>query len=191
MRAPQQILAATCIGLCALLGPGRAQSGETGDRSLEYPVKAAFLVNFAKFAEWPAESHQAQAPAVSICVLGRDPFGEVLERAVAGRSVGGRPIVIQRLRNADELAACHVLFIATSESPRLARILVGLAGQPVLTVGECDGFARQGGVIGLIVEDNSARFEVNLQAAQQNRLLLSSKLLAVARMVDGPKAPER
>lgn len=181
----------TCIGLWAALGPGRPLAAEPRNRSLEYPVKAAFLVNFAKFAEWPADSRQAQAPAVSICVLGRDPFGNVLETAVAGRSVGGRPIVIQRVPAADELAACHVLFIATSESSRLARILDGLAGQPVLTVGECDGFARQGGVIGLIVEDNSARFEVNLQAAQQNRLLLSSKLLAVARTVEGPKAPEK
>ena len=77
----------------------------------------------------------------------------------------------------------------TSESDRLAQILERLAGQPVLTVGEGDGFARRGGVIGLVVESNLARFEVNLHAAQRTGLLLSSKLLGVARVVEGAAGP--
>jgi hypothetical protein len=154
-------------------------------------VKAAFLVNFAKFAEWPSESLQARASGVSICVLGRDPFGDVLEKIVANRSVGGRPIVIQRPRNVGGAQACHVLFIADSESTRLAQILENLADQPVLTVGERPGFARQGGVIGLVVEHNLARFEVNLEVAHHKGLLLSSKLLSVARIVeDAPVVPK-
>ena len=183
--------AVACIGVTALLGPARPVRADDAERSLEYPVKAAFLVNFAKFAEWPADSLQAQAPAVSICVLGRDPFGEILEKAVAGRSAGGRPIVIQLHGNVDGVRACHVLFIASSESAHLAQILERVAGKPVLTVGERDGFARRGGVIGLIVDDNRARFEVNLQAAQRTGLVLSSKLLGVARVVEDAPAGER
>jgi YfiR/HmsC-like len=185
---PRQMAVVVCVGLLAMLGP--LLWGDDAEGSLEYPVKAAFLVNFAKFAEWPADSLQARAQVVSICVLGRDPFGEILEKAVAGRSAGGRPILVQRQRNVDDVRACHVLFIAGSESERLAHIFERLAGQPVLTVGEREGFARRGGVIGLVVEDNRARFEVNLHAAQRAGLLLSSKLLAVARVVDDPPAGE-
>jgi hypothetical protein len=189
MAHPHQSVAVACMSLVAVLGLVR--SAPAVERSLEYPVKAAFLVNFAKFAEWPADSLQARAAAVSICVLGRDPFGDVLEKTAAGRSVAGRMIVILRHRDLDELGACHVLFIASSESARQGQILERLAGQPVLTVGEGDGFARRGGVIGLVVEDNLARFEVNLQAAQGKGLLLSSKLLGVARVVAGPPPPSQ
>lgn len=176
------------IGLWAVLGPMPPLSGQDLQRSLEYPVKAAFLVNFAKFAEWPADSPQAQASTVSICVLGRDPFGDVLDKATAGRSAGGRPIVVQRHREVDDVRTCHVLFIAASESGRLSKILERLAGTPILSVGEQEGFARRGGVIGLVVEDNLARFEVNLEAARRTGLALSSKLLGVAKVVE--RAPE-
>lgn len=185
----RQIAAIASIGLLALSGPARPVSATDAERSLEYPVKAAFLVNFAKFTEWPAESQQAQAPVVTICVLGRDPFGDVLEKTAAGRSVGGRPIAIQRHRSLDAVGACHVLFIASSETQRLAQIIERLAAEPVLTVSEDDGFARRGGVIGLVVESNLARFEVNLRAAQRTGLLLSSKLLGVARVVEGGPPP--
>jgi len=191
MSSRRQIAATACIGLLALAGPAPTRAGVDPERSLEYPVKAAFLVNFAKFTEWPADSQQAQATVVTICVLGRDPFGDLLEKTAAGRSVGGRPIAIERHRSLDGLGACHVLFIATSETQRLAQIIEHLAADPVLTVGEDDGFARRGGVIGLVVESNLARFEVNLRAAQRTGLLLSSKLLGVARVVEGPKTPER
>jgi hypothetical protein len=179
-----KLVAIAGVVLGAILGP--VLSAGDPESSLEYPVKAAFLLNFAKFAEWPEDSPQAQAPAVSICVLGRDPFGEVLEKTMAGRSVGGRPIVIQRYPTAEGVRACHVLFIASSEYGRLTPILEGLAGQPVLTVGEGEAFALRGGVIGLVVENNLARFEVNLGAAQRKGLVLSSKLLGLARVVEGP-----
>jgi hypothetical protein len=190
MRRLSRFLAIACLLLGGVFSGGPLL-GEEAEGSLEYPVKAALLVNFAKFAEWPADSPQARAATVSICVLGRDPFGEVLEKAVAGRSVGGRPIVIQRQRDVEGLRTCHVVFIANSESGRLAPILRRLADQPVLTVGEWDGFARLGGVIGLIVEDNFARFEVNLGAAQRSGVVLSSKLLGVARVLSIPPAVER
>lgn len=190
MACSRRMVAGAGIGLVAVLGALRPLEGGDTEPSLEYPVKAAFLVNFAKFAEWPPASPQAQAPLVSICVLGSDPFGAVLEKTAAGRSAGGRPIVIERLRTVDGAGSCHVLFIALSETKHLAPILERLSGKPVLTVGECEGFARRGGVIGLVVEDNRAKFEVNLHAAQGKGLVLSSKLLGVARVIAGLTASE-
>jgi len=151
--------------------------------SLEYPVKASLLLNFAKFAEWPAGSVQAVSATVSICVLGPDPFRGVLDATVEGRTVGGRPIEVKLFGQVEGIEACHVLFVASSEAVTLAQVLARIGDSPVLTVGETADFAERGGVIGLFVEDNRARFSVNLGPTGASGLKLSSKLLHLARAV--------
>jgi hypothetical protein len=173
--------------LAMALAPPGAGAGQPG-RSLEYPVKASLLLNFAKFAEWPAGSIQATSPTVTICVLGTDPFGDVLDATVAGRSAGGRPIEVRRHRQLDGVETCHVLFIAPSERGRLAQSLGRLRQLPILTVGEGRDFGDQGGIIGLVTEDNRAQFSVNLGPAEFAHLKLSSQLLGVARSVRGGAA---
>lgn len=153
--------------------------------SLEYPVKASLLLNFARFTEWPPGSPQASSPTVSICVLGTDPFGSVLDATVERRSLRGRAVVVERYGSLDGIEGCHVLFIASSERDRLPEVLATVAESPVLTVSESDGFEDRGGMVHLLVADNYARFSVNLVPARQTRLRLSSKLLSVARSVHG------
>jgi hypothetical protein len=160
--------------------PARAQAG---GHSLEYPVKASLLLNFAKFAEWPAGSAQAESATVAICLLGADPFGSVLDGIARDRSVGGRPIEVRRYRDLEGIETCHVLFIATPQTEQVQAALARVREAPVLTVGECRDFDERGGVIRLMVEDNHARFSVNLAPAEHSRLKLSSKLLGVARAV--------
>ncbi len=155
--------------------------------SLEYPVKASLLLNFAKFAEWPAGSPQAAAQAVSICVLGEDPFGATLDATVEGRTVGGRPVEIVRLRQTEGVEHCHVLFVSSSAIAQMAGILAHIRDAPVLTVGESGDFIERGGVIRLQVEDNHAAFSVDLGPTETSRLKLSSKLLNVARSVRGAR----
>jgi hypothetical protein len=168
------VLLATTLAV----SPARA-----GEDSLEYPVKASLLLNFAKFAEWPSGSVQAESRTVAICVLGVDPFGGALDAVAEGRTAGGRPIEVKRYRQSEGVEDCHVLFIAASEGSRTAQVLARIRESPVLTVGEAPDFAERGGVIRLSVEDNRARFSVNLGPAEASRLKLSSKLLSVARTV--------
>jgi hypothetical protein len=151
--------------------------------SLEYPVKAAFLLNFASFAEWPQGSPQATSPHVSICVLGEDPFGSLLDEVVHGRTIGGRPVDVPRHLGPESVGRCHVLFVSTSETSRLDRILREVSASPVLTVGESRGFLERGGAIRLLVEDNRVRFEVQLRPAARHGPRLSSRLLSLARTV--------
>jgi hypothetical protein len=180
---------------CAGAGLGLLVMGAAGpalaqalDRPSEHAVKAALLLNFARFAEWPAGSPQAAAASVSICVIGRDPFGPVLERTVAGRSASQRPVVVRR-PGGEELKLCHVVFVSSSEAGRIGEVLDTLADQAVVTVGESDSFARRGGLIGLVVEHDFVRFEVNLAAARRSRIELSSKLLGLARLVPAHGGP--
>ncbi|MGH9748728.1 MAG: YfiR family protein [Candidatus Polarisedimenticolia bacterium] len=156
---------------------------DPGSPSLELQVKAAFLYNFAKFAEWPDDAFRGPDAPLLIGVVGGDLFLEALERGVAGKTVGGRPFAVRRVRDPVADPVCHILFVAAGEARRLPRLLEQLGGAPVLLVGETPGFASEGGVINFFIEENRVRFEVNLTSAERARLRLSSKLLSLARLV--------
>jgi hypothetical protein len=149
----------------------------------EYQVKAAFLYNFAKFVEWPPQAFKAASDPISICVLGENPFTHELEDAVSGKSVGGKGFSIRRLSDAGQASNCQVLFIASSERKRTRSILEVVRGSGVLTVGEAEGFCKGGGVINFTLEDWKLHFEINLKAADREKLKISSKLLGLARIV--------
>ncbi len=152
-------------------------------RAPEYEVKAAFLYNFAKFVEWPANAFAQSSAPLRICVLGQDPFGDTLNRIVQGKSISGRTIVNQRLQSPAEAHPCHILFISGSNLEALNKALQSTRDLPLLTVGESDVFLELGGVINFVLEQDRVRFEISLGAAESHRLKLSSKLLAVARAV--------
>lgn len=149
----------------------------------EYQVKAAFLFNFVKFIEWPAEAFSDDGAPLVIGVVGQDPFGGYLDRAAGGKSVNGRQLLVRRFKWGEDLRACHVLFVCSSERKHLAQIIARLRGATVLTVGDMDQFTQQGGGIHFVTEASRMRFEINARAAAQARLKISSKLLALARAI--------
>ncbi len=151
----------------------------------EYQLKAAYLFNFAKFVEWPAERLRASEPLV-IGVVGDDRFGTALDEAVSGRSVGGRRVAIRRLAWNDSFAGCHILFISSSELPYLQKILGEVRGSSILTVADFDGFMSRGGTIELKTAGRRVQFSVNLGPARDARLKISSKLLNLAQVVHTP-----
>ena len=155
----------------------------------EYEVKAAFLFHFTQFTDWPAALFEKTGGRIVIGVLGADPFGSDLDRAVRGKTVQGRPLAVQRFPRAEDVGPCQVLFIGESDRKRLRVILDSLKGKPVLTVGESDQFLAQGGIIAFLREDEHIRFSINLDAADRSALKFSAKLLKVARSVrdTGPR----
>src|SRR5579863_8398569 len=108
----------------------------------EYQVKAVFLYNFAKFVEWPSEALGSSSP-ISICVLGQNPFGPVLEDTVSGKTVDGKTFVVRRISEAKAAASCQILFVSSSERARYGAILGELRTAHVLTVGETEGFVEE------------------------------------------------
>lgn len=150
----------------------------------EYDVKAAFLYNFAKFVEWPPDTFKEPTAPFTVCVLGDDPFGEALEKEFSDKTVQDRPIVFEPLDH-HAPGACQVLFISASERKRVDAILQDLKGPPILTVSDIQRFVKHGGIIGFTLEDDRVRFEVNLAAAEQAGLKISSQLLKLAKNVTG------
>lgn len=166
--------------------------------SSEYLIKAGFIYNFASLVQWPpATFAQADSPIV-IGILGEDHFGTTLDRVLAGKKINGRPFAIKRFKSASqlvktmgELKECQILYVSSSEMPEVNEAIQLVKGLPILTIGELPGFAKNGGIINLVVENNRVRFEVNVDAAKQVDLNISSRLLALARIVPSPSADGR
>jgi hypothetical protein len=149
----------------------------------EYQVKAAFLYTFAKFVEWPPQAFSGPSSAITICILGDDPFGSFLDDAVRAKSVADRPLVVLRIANLPAARECRILFIAASERRRMPALLAAAATPGLLTVGDTAEFAAQGGVIALRLDGERIRLLVNLTSADKAQLRVSSRVLSIANIV--------
>lgn len=150
----------------------------------EYPVKAAFLYNFTKFVEWPAAGFPTAESPIVIAVLGRNPFGDELQKIVRDRMVNGRPIVVRLLRSLTEAKSAtdifHVLFVAAGEEEHLAALTRNRPRDAMLTVGESDRFAALGGMVNFVLLDNKVRFTINRAPAEAAGLKISAQLQKLA-----------
>ena len=151
----------------------------------EPQIEAAYLYNFGKFVTWPNTSGVSTGEVFEICVLGKDPFGPILDATVAGESIGDKKITTRKISSLQEAAHCRVLFISSSEESRLKPVLAAAKSGGTLTVSDMPHFADKGGMIQFVPRDNRIRFEVNLPATEEAGLTLSSELLKVAVKVIG------
>ena len=163
------LIAATCT-----MTPAWAQ-----DASLESAVKATYLYKFVPFVQWPRGAFPTDSSPVNICVAGDGPVGDVIGRLTVGQHMGMRPIVVRLLPSVSANAGCQILYAAGS-SETVAAALKAAAGEPVLTVTDLGSSATANGIINFVVEDSHLRFEIDDNAAFENRLVLSSKLLSIA-----------
>jgi hypothetical protein len=181
-KLPRQ--ATVLLGLIALLLG--ANPGFGGESSLtKYQVEALFLFNFAKYVDWPAGAFTNAAAPIIIEVLGTDPFGDDLQHTVEGKAINGHPFVIKHLDSISGLSSCQILFISDSEASKVVEILDKVGPLPILTVGEGELFARNGGIIHFLLKNGNVRLEIDLAAAKKAGLTISSRLLAVADVVKG------
>jgi hypothetical protein len=174
------IWARLLVGVGALAFAPLAPAQEAA--SLEYQVKAVFLLRIAQFTEWPADSEQLAQPFV-IGVLGHDPFGSILEQTVEGERISGRPIIVQRYEVLADLAPCDLLFVAASHRQATAQLLSRLQGSQTLTVADFAGFVGRGGAVELFLDDGRVQFRIDRDAAQAAGLVLRSQLLRAAATV--------
>jgi hypothetical protein len=165
--------------ILAVLLPGGSGSAQDSKPS-EYQLKAAYLFNFAKFVEWPNAAFSAPSSPLVIGVLGENPFGDLLENTVHGKTLNGHPLAVREIRALNEITNCHVLFISTSEQKRVTDILKSMQNAPILTVGEMDRFTESGGMINFVWVDKTIHFRINDVVAKNAGLKIGSKLLGLA-----------
>jgi hypothetical protein len=167
-------------GLAAHAQSHLAQSQLAQSGSLEYAVKATYLYKFGPFVEWPGAAFESPSSAINLCVVGDDPFGEILDQAVSGQRIGERPVAVRRLRTVGRESGCHIMYVAGSDAQSVAEILDTVRGTPVLTITDSAQDARAKGIIHFVIHDNRVRFEIDDYAAAGNGLMISSKVLSLA-----------
>jgi hypothetical protein len=174
---------ASVIIVCWFLSSAFSKTFLLNGENAEYPLKLAFLYNFAKFVEWPSDSFRFPGAPLAICIVGHNPFSLGIENELRSRPAGGHSVEFVALKPTDALSECHIVFIPVTEKDQAARIVRSLKGSGALTVGESEGFAVKGGMINFTVEGGNVRFEINRLAADRAGLKISSKLLNLAKIV--------
>jgi hypothetical protein len=177
------LIRAIAIGMLAFAGACTACFAQGAPQDGENQIKAAFLYRFLHFVEWPPHAFEQPESPLVIGVLGADALAEDLTRLVAGRTVLGRPVVARRIRPAESVAGLQMLFVGRAESARLSTLSGWTKDQSLLIVSESDDAFAHGSAINFVVVENKVRFDVALGAAEQARLKISSRLLALARRV--------
>lgn len=158
-----------------------ASAAFVASQSVTQPaLKAAFLFNFAKFVEWPLDLSPAE---LSVCVLDDAAVEDALLQLISGAPVPGRVVTLVKGAGNQSLRGCHVLYVGETDPARVAATLDEVKNTPILTVGDGAQFAREGGMIGLFIDDGRMRFAINPDAAQRAGLRFSSRLLSLAKIV--------
>jgi hypothetical protein len=171
------------VGLLLLCVMTATAVSAQGPASREAAIKAVFLFNFTQFVEWPPQAFSNAATPFVIGVLGDDPFGSSLDETIEGEKVNGHKLVIQRFKDPKEIKSCHVLFFNLKDVD-YRELLGSLAGRNILTVSDSHNFMRQGGMVRFSTENNKIKLEINAEAAKQEGLVISSKLLRIATIFD-------
>lgn len=165
-----------------LLGPAATLEAETPAPQTEARIKVAYIYNFLKFIEWPDAAWRAAGEPIRICEMGAGPLAAVLAD-LSARSVLDRPIEVVHLQGTEAFASCRVLFVGGREEARLAQLMQQVEGTPVLTVSDIPGFARRGGMIGFVTQQDRVKVEINQRPVRDAGLKVHAKLLEVARLV--------
>jgi hypothetical protein len=148
--------------------------------SREYQLKAVFLYNFTQFVEWPSEAFQSYDEPLVIGILGKDPFGKYLDQTILGEKLNEHPFVIKRFTKVADIKACHILFVNVSDAGTWTEVFALANSRHILTVGDAENFASEGGMIRFFTDNGKTRIRINLESTKSASLTISSKLLRLA-----------
>jgi hypothetical protein len=181
--AAATVVASSIAEGAALTKPILIAPGTNVSRELEYQVKAAFLYNFLKYVQWPNQALAVGEP-IRICILGADPFGQILDRTIANRTVEQHPLEVRRIsRPGNSIYVCHLAFMSHAETHRYPDWFAAIGEKPILTVGEEPDFINAGGAIEFVLIEDKVRFDINEQALTRAGVSLSSRIMALARRI--------
>jgi hypothetical protein len=162
------------LALALILGAAAARAQPSEDA-----VKAAFLPRFARYVTWPPPASPAAGAPFQLCVVGRDPFGPMLDRAASSEQIDGRGVAIRRMGSAERAAGCQIAFVEGASPQDTGRLLLALRSQAILTVTDARA-GPQRGMIHFTIVGGRVRFFIDDAEAAVRGLSISSRLLALA-----------
>jgi hypothetical protein len=179
-RRVQRAVAEVTLAAAFLVATPAAANRSSDD--LEYRVKAEFVERFTHFIDWPPGAFATGDSHFDLCVVGETPVTNYLEQMARSRRIKDRPVDLRHVKAGSDLSFCHLVFIASDERERLRQILTAVAGRPILTIADAEGFGRAGVLINLVL-DNQGRvgFEISSRVARRTALTLNAQLLRLSR----------
>jgi hypothetical protein len=179
---------AFAASLTVVLAVGASTDAQTVEQTAvinrEYSIKAGFLYHFLNYVEWPAKTMPGERRPFVIGIVGANPFGTALEKIAQSKEVAGHPIEVRLLKPTDRLEHCHIVFVPLAVPlDQQDALLKGSASSGALIVGETEQFIQRGGHIQFYVEGNKVRFAFSDELTKRADLKVSSKLLALAKIV--------
>ena len=167
------------LALVLVLGFSPVVNLHASEPAREGELKAAFLLNFARFAEWPVDVVPAGG-SLTFCVLGDWFVARSLEAAAQGKTIDGHSLIVTRIKDDVVLRSCQILYAGRVDKARALEVLRAVEGVAVLTVSDLDTFTEVGGAATFFIDEDQMRFFVNMEAARRSRVQLSSQLLRLA-----------
>lgn len=149
----------------------------------EYEVKAGYIYNFVKFITWPESCFSSSTSPYVIGVYGMDMFGDIIKRTIRNNTVNNRAFVVKYYNKPSQIQQCHILFVGRITRGEMIELIRAVRNKPILTIGDgLDGFCQIGGIINFTPQYSRNRFEINNTTAKNNEIIISSKLLSLAKI---------
>jgi hypothetical protein len=172
--SPWRALALLALAITCLATPFGRAAAQSDQATAERRIKAAFLVRFPEYVEWPATVFARPDSPITIGVVADAAMMAELRMVITSRSLNGRAFALRSVEEDDSTADLQIVYVGRGRHAALA------PGQPVLVVRDVPGGLEHGSTVNFVVADGRVRFEVSLQDAEQRHLKLGSGLLTVA-----------
>lgn len=139
--------------------------------------QGALLYYFSKFIQWPESS------AGDVFVIG--VYGDVdvynsVSKAMEGKLIEGKQVLIKRFSSINQIGDCEVLYLTPNKSSSFYRIEDVLKSKNTLLITQKEGLGARGGHINLTVVDGRMKFELNKSQISKAGLKVSSTLIKQA-----------
>ncbi len=171
---------------CILCGDAIAVSDDEAQRIKG--VKAAFILNVARFVTWPPGMFESENSPYMLCLYRSNPLGLAIE-AIRGKRISVRHLRVDTIDRLEQSSNCSILFIPQGELSHFKADVSGGGRRPLLTIadltadGEATGVAHKGVMVSMVRDRIRIALEVDLQQARGAGLQISSQLLKLARIV--------
>ena len=159
--------------------------GSDNDNEEDIAFKANFILNLLDKIEWPADTQATDTNPLIISILGQSPITSKIEELAAEKFVRGKKIVIKTVAIRDDISDSKILFFPTKNLKELARILNKVEGTRVVTVSDCDEFARYGVMFNFYKEEDQkqVKFELNKMVLDFAGLKVDPDIYKKARII--------
>jgi len=179
-------LAGLLLMLCPLWGNAIAVADEDAERLKS--VKAAFILNVARFVTWPPEVFEKEDTPYTLCLYRTNSLGSAIE-SIRGKRVSTRHLRVSTINKLEESLDCTILFIPLMEAPHFKAEVQSTFQRPLLTITDLTakdaitGVSHKGVMVSMVREKARIGLEVDLQQTRNAGLQVSSQLLKLVRIV--------